>query len=280
MGIKSEGAGNSNSTFDVLFAWYWLSDYVTFAGGGVTKFDNQDPVDAPGAGGVTILEINGVPSVTALSSGTSCNGNFDGTFNGNVTVSAGQNCTFTPSCEITGNVTINGGSFNLACTVDGNLTENGGSLVLEPGAQIKGNVQISQASTPTLAVALIGGNLQIQGLSGGLPQGTVCGTQVKGNLQAQNNSSPLEIGGASAQSCPGNTVGGNLQVGNNTAAVTVDDNTVSGNLQVDNDSTTTDVSGNSIGGNLQCQNDNTVTHVALNVVKGNNQGQCAASPGS
>jgi len=41
-------------------------------------------------------------------------------------------------------------------------------------------VQISQASVFTLGPsAAIGGNLQIQSLTAGLPQGTVCGTQVK-----------------------------------------------------------------------------------------------------
>jgi len=101
---------------------------------------------------------------------------------------------------------------------------------------------------------------------------------VKGNLLAQANASPIEIGGASSSGCTGNTISGNLTVSNNTAALQVDSNTVGGNVTVDNDSATTDVSGNSVGGNLECQNDNTVTHVALNVVKGHNQGQCAAFP--
>jgi hypothetical protein len=278
VGIKSGGSGNPNSTFDTLYHWSWVSNYVSDAAGGVTKVSNPFPVDSPGAGGVTVLDINGVPSVVALSSGTTCNGNFDGTFSGNVTISAGQNCTFTPSCEITGNVTIDGGSFNLPCTVDGNVTENGGSLILEPGAQVKGNVQISQASTVTLAHALIGGNLQIQNLAGGLAQGTVCGVQVNGNLQVQNNASSMEIGGTTQQNCIGNTVGGNLQVQNNTAAVSIDYNTIAGALHIDNDSATTDVSGNSVGKDLECQNDNSVTYVAPNMVSGQAQGQCAAFP--
>jgi hypothetical protein len=214
-----------------------------------------------------------------LTSGQSCNGIFNGTFSGNVTVSAGQNCTFTDICEIKGNLTLNGGSFNLACAVDGNVTENGGSLVLAPSASVGGNVQISQASTFTLGPgAAIGGNLQIQGLPAGLSQGTVCGIQVKGNLQAQNNASPIEIGGTTQQGCAGNSVGGNLLVDANTAAVSIDDNTVGGNLHVDNDSATTDVSGNTVGKNMECESNNTVTHVALNMVSGQARGQCAAFP--
>lgn len=214
-----------------------------------------------------------------LSSGQSCNGIFNGTFAGDVSVSAGQNCTFTDLCEIKGNVTINGGSFNLTCAVDGSVTENGGGLVLGPSASVGGYVQISGTSTLALGPgAAIGRNLQIQSLSAGLPQGTVCGTQVTGNVQVQNNASPVEIGGTSAQNCTGNTVGGNLLVDANTAAVSIDYNSVAGALHVDNDSATTDVSGNSVGKDLECQNNNIVTHTASNMVNGQNQGQCAAFP--
>jgi len=174
---------------------------------------------------------------------------------------------------------VNGGSFVLACAVQGNVTENGGSLVLDPSASVGGNVQISQASVFTLGPsAAIGGNLQIQSLTAGLPQGTVCGTQVKGNLQVQNDASSVEVGGTATQGCPGNSVGGNLLVNSNTAAVRIDNNAVAGGLHVDNDSATTDVSGNSVGKNMECQSNSTVTHTALNMVQGKGQGQCAAFP--
>jgi len=74
-----------------------------------------------------------------------------------------------------------------------------------------------------------------------------------------------------------NTVGGNLLVDANTAAVWIDNNTVAGALHVDNDSATTDVSGNSVGTNMECESNSTVTYIALNMVQGKNQGQCAAS---
>ena len=216
----------------------------------------------------------------ALASGQSCNGNYNGVFNGNVTVSAGQNCVFTSPCEITGNVTVNGGSFDLACTVDGNVT-------------------ISGSSAFSLDGATIGGNLSLQRLSAGQPQGAVCGTLIQGNLTVQNNASPIEVGANNANACAGNTVGnnlqagnnyatlsiddnnvgGNLQVNNNYAALSIDDNNVGGNLQVSNDTAATDVSGNTVAYNLQCQNNTPgVTYVALNIVQGQAQGQCAAFP--
>ncbi|MBV8088344.1 MAG: vanadium-dependent haloperoxidase [Alphaproteobacteria bacterium] len=196
----------------------------------------------------------------ALTSGHSCDGNYNGVFNGNVTVLAGQNCVFTSPCEIKGNINVSGGSFSLACTADGNVT-------------------ISGSSAFSLHAASIGNNLRIQSLSAGQPQGAVCGSMIKGNLVVGNNASPVAIGAANANACAGNVVGNNLHVHNNSATTSIDYNSISGNLQVDNDTATTDVSGNIVGNNLQCQNNTpAVTHIALNIVKGHAQGQCAAAP--
>jgi membrane-associated phospholipid phosphatase len=193
-----------------------------------------------------------------LASGQSCNGNYNGVFNGNVTVSAGQNCVFLGPCEIKGSVTVNGGSFDLACFVDGNVT-------------------ISGSSAFSLDGATIGNDLHIQSLSAGQPLSTVCGTVIKGNLVVQNNGSPVEIGANNTTACPGNTVGNDLQAHNNTAALSIDDNNVGGNLQVNNNAAATDVSGNTVTHNLQCQgNTPAVTHLAPDiVVQGQAQGQCA-----
>jgi hypothetical protein len=214
-----------------------------------------------------------------LASGQSCNGTFNGSFRGNVIVSAGQSCTFVNDCQIAGSLTVTGGSLFLACPVTGSVAELGGDLFLAPSASVGGNLQISKASAFTVGPgALVGGNFQIQSLSSGLPQATVCGTQVNGNLQVQNDASPVKIGGIPQQGCAGNTIGGNLLVDANTAAVSIDYNTIAGALHIDNDSATTDVSGNSVGKDLECQNDNSVTYIAPNMVTGQNHGQCAALP--
>jgi hypothetical protein len=215
----------------------------------------------------------------ALISGQSCNGLFNGFLNGDVTVSAGQNCVFTGPCEIKGNLTLNGGSLDLACTVDGNLTENAGSVVLRQNARIGGNATISGISAFSLGGATIGGDLSIQQLSIGQPPGAVCGTVISGNLTVQNNRSPIEIGANNASACAGNTVGHDLQAGNNYAALSIDYNNVGGNLQINNDTGATDVSGNMVAKSLRCQNNTpAVTYVALNIVQGQAQGQCAAVP--
>ena len=241
------------------------------------------------------LEEGGQLGQSCDNGATQGTSNVSGTINGNLTVSAGQQCTYTSPCEITGDLTINGDPSGvlptgvwLDCTVDGNLTDNAGMLVLAPvpppsasgGAIVRGNVQISGASAFSIGPSVqINGNLQIQNLPANEPQpGTVCKTTVQGNVQVNNNASPIQIGGTNAQSCTGNAVGGNLLVDANTAAVWIDYNTVAGALHVDNDSATTDVSGNSVGKNMECESNNTVTHVSPNMVSGQAQGQCARFP--
>ncbi len=181
------------------------------------------------------------PKEEADQPGQTCNNGTTntGVINGNVTVSAGEQCTYTSPCEIKGNLTINGDPTGvlstgvwLNCAVDGNLTDNAGMLVLASSAHVFGNVQISQGSTFTLGPGvLIDGNLQIQNVPG-TQLGTICGTTVKGNLQVQNNRSPIQIGEPpTLQNCPGNTVSGNLQCTGNNPVPTSGSNKVSGHNQ-------------------------------------------------
>jgi hypothetical protein len=163
-----------------------------------------------------------------------------GIINGNVTVSAGEQCNYTSPCEITGNLTINpGGSVYLNCAVDGNLTDNAGAkLVLGKMAHVFGNLQIlgNVQNFPSSAFTLgptveIDGNLVIQNVPG-TQLGTVCGTLVKGNLTVQNNKSRIQIGERAGQTnCPGNTISGNLQCTGNNPVPISGSNQVSGHNQ-------------------------------------------------
>jgi hypothetical protein len=169
--------------------------------------------------------------------GQSCSISTTGIVKGNVTVSAPQQCNFMPNaqgiCEITGNLTIKGGGVWLDCDVDGNLTVTGGRLVLASSTHVLGNVQISGMSAFTLGPdVLINGNLVIQNVPG-TQQGAVCGTQVKGNLVAQNNSSPIDIGKPTTilPNCTANKIGGNLQCTGNNPKPTSGSNIVAGNNQ-------------------------------------------------
>jgi uncharacterized repeat protein (TIGR03803 family) len=153
--------------------------------------------------------------------GNACNGVYDGEFDGNITVSAGQTCEFT-----------NGGF------VKGNIHVLGGTLILQNNATVKGNVDIDGGGTFTLGPALtIMSNLQIDDIPSGSAQNTICGVTVNGNMHFEQNAVAVEIGAPSG--CQGNVIGGDLHIADNTAAVQVFNNTIKNNLQCDNNSSIT-----------------------------------------
>jgi hypothetical protein len=195
-----------------------------------------------------LVELN------APAASTSCNGTFSGTFVGNLKVSTGQTCMF-----------VGGG-------VTGNITQTGGNLVLS-GTTVGGNVTIQGGGAFSIgSFARIVGNLQIQTLPASVNQNQICGVNVIGNLVYQNSNAPVNIGAAAM--CPGNTVGGNLQVGSNAAAVGIVGNIVTGNLQVVGDTGSTVVSGNQVAKNLQCSGNTTITGSGNTALQ--KAGQCAA----
>ena len=121
----------------------------------------------------------------------------------------------------------------------------GGSLVLS-NASVSNDVQINGGGSFAIGPsAIIQGNLQIQNLPVSSGLNMVCGADMKGNLQFQNNAASVEIG--SYPSCPGNTIGGGLQVQNNTAPTRIYDNTVGGNLLDQNNTAATVIDGNIAG---------------------------------
>ena len=149
----------------------------------------------------------------APASGSTCNGNYNGTFNGNLTVSAGQNCSFVNGARITGNVAVNGGNFAMA------------------GGTINGNLQVGGAAAFSIGpLTTINKNLSVQNVGSGSVASQICGAQIQGNLQVSYNAIPMQIGSAAQGSCQGNYVGGNAAIQFNTALVTFYDNTVAGSL--------------------------------------------------
>jgi len=163
-------------------------------------------------------------------SGNTCNGVYGGNFNGNLTVSNGQVCTFV-SGKVSGNVTVGpGGSFQLngANTTGNVVLQSGGNLVLN-GSTVGGNVQITGAGTFSIGPGTtINGNLQIQNIPSRVAHNQICGATIRGDLQFHNNGTAVEIG---ANGCAGNFIGGNLQVQNNTAAIEIFGNTIVKSLQ-------------------------------------------------
>ncbi len=172
-------------------------------------------------GGVTVTGVNGTGTGTpaTLVSPTSCDGAFTGTFEGNIRISAGQNCTFTNG-NITGDVQINGGNLVLSeALVGGNVHVTGGTFSIGPSTTINGNLEANNMLPGT--------------------QNQICGSTVSGNLQLHNNGGSIQVGSASESSCVGNTIGGNVEIQNNNGSTAIFSNTIAGNLQCEKNSSIT-----------------------------------------
>ena len=152
------------------------------------------------------------PPASVPSSGTACNGTYNGTFKGNINVSAGQNCSFVGG-GVTGNVVVTGGNFAFA---------NG---------LIAGSVGIAGASTFTLGpAATINGSLGVGLVARGTTTDQVCGVTVLHDFGVAGDASPLQIGSASAASCADNTIRGNATIDVNPPAIAFYGNSVTGTL--------------------------------------------------
>jgi hypothetical protein len=199
---------------------------------------------------ITITAQNGVGSVANLpftlttaaslpAAGNKCNGIYDGTFKGNLTVSAGQTCIFVGG-GVTGNVVENGGTLILTnAAVGGSTVVNKGTFAIGSGTSIKGNLSILEP--PKSAV-----------------QSTVCGATIGANLQVLESSTPVAIGNGTA-ACPGNTITGNLNVSGNNAAVAIYNNAVGGSLLDLANAKPTQVFSNHVKGILSCLADSGIT---------------------
>jgi len=270
--VGIQGALPGANVVDTGIGFTW-TDTFNGTSGGIAVINSVKPVD-PGSGtggitvtsvneittyqAVTVTSVNGAPpgSTPTLGSGNACNGVFSGTFKGNVTVSAGQNCMF-----------MNG-------TITGNVQANGGNVTLS-GTLVGGDVQFNNGGTFSIGpFTTIDGNLQVQNLPSGSAANQICNATVLGNLQFQNNGTSVLIGAAPPSSCAGNVVGGNLEVQNNTAATSLFGNFVTGNLQDHNNTGATQVFSNTVQQSLQCQNNSAITGGANKARQ--KQGQCAA----
>jgi hypothetical protein len=173
------------------------------------------------------------PTGAAPPSGGACNGAYNGTFSGNLTVSDGQTCIFyAPGGGVTGNVQLKGGNLLLlGQTVGGNVQTQGNSdaTITITGGGVGGNVQV-QNNTGTIAISAVAitGDLQIHNSAGNV---TLTGGKITGNLEVQNDSAISDISGV--------TVSNDMHIQNNTGAVQVFNNTIGNNLQCANNSSIT-----------------------------------------
>jgi hypothetical protein len=230
------------------------------------------PLTAAGCGTTINLDQRGVPrpqppggscdsgAVEHLfakvpATGTACNGVFNQTFDGDVTVFPGQSCVFLGG-GITGNVRVEGGRFELRC------------------ATVGGNVEIDGDTTFSIGPsATVSGNLEIHNVEDNGMRNEVCGSTVQGNLEFHNNESAVLIGSTDPTSCVGNLVAANLDVHNNSGSMAVDGNTVTGDLVDHNNNAPTEIFNNIVTGTLECRHNSKITGgLDFAKLKG---GQCA-----
>ncbi len=205
-----------------------------------------------GAGSPATLAFTLTAAGSAPAAGK-CNGVYNGTFKGNLTISAGQTCKFVGG-GITGNVTETGGAFVATnAALGGNVVVSGGTFSVGPAVSIKGNFSV-----------LIPGKSTVQS--------QVCGATIGGNVQVLGSGTPVTIGSSSA-SCPGNIITGTLTVSANFAATAIYNNTVGGGLLDLANLKPTQVFSNHVRGALNCAADVSITGGGN--IAASKQGQCA-----
>jgi len=161
----------------------------------------------------------------------------------------------------------------LAGGITGNVLVQGGRFELR-NATIGGNVQVfGDSSTALGPAATVSGDLEIHDLASSAAPSQVCGSNVHGNVEVHNNAAAVTIGAEDQTSCLGNTIGGTLDLHNNSAATSAAGNTITGDLQDHNNSGPTQVFNNLIQGVLSCNQNLTITG-GLDTAK-QKQGQCA-----
>jgi hypothetical protein len=191
------------------------------------------------AGSSAALAFTLTTAATVPSASSKCNGVYNGTFKGNLTISAGQTCMFVGG-GVTGNIVENGGNLVLtSASVGGSIQANGGTFSVGPGVTIKGNFTM---------IEIAKSNVQNQ----------LCGATIGGNLTVLGSGTPIAIGSGTT-SCPGNSITGSLTVSANNAATSIYNNTVGGSLLDLANFKPTQVFANHVNVILSCLGDVSIT---------------------
>jgi hypothetical protein len=150
------------------------------------------------------------------------------------------------------------------CFVDGSVIL--GNLKIEPGAgtvdvrgsEIRGNAQGDTFGSFDLHDSAVGGSVQVKKVGGSGSAVQVCGTRIRQDLQVEESTLArfLEVGDP-ANNCPGNDIGGNLQVHKNSFPLgQIVGNGVGfgsdGNLRFDENRGQSELLRNDVDGDLQC----------------------------
>jgi len=137
-------------------------------------------------------------------------------------------------------------------TVSGNVVVEDGAKFTASRIQIGGNVLADGADHVGLSRVTVGGNVQVKNTDNNRGIVNVALSTIQGNLQIEDNY-------ALFVKARDNTVVGDLQYTKNTSVI----------------KTGNKITGNTIGGNLDCGEDNSYMIYGSNVVAGLKTGQCA-----
>lgn len=144
------------------------------------------------------------------------------------------------------NVIVNGKCVLTGTQVKGNVIVNPqGSLTVRSGARIDGNVQADGAVFVRVVDSNVGGDIQLEGVSGDISR-------------VQRSS-----------------IGGNLQLDSNNVKLVAEYNAIEGDLQAFSNAGGVVIRYNTIDGNLQCKSNVPAPTGGFNQVSGNKEDQCA-----
>jgi hypothetical protein len=152
---------------------------------------------------LNILPLTGA----APDSRTTCDGNYNGTYNGDLVVFAGQNCTFVGG-TITGDVQLYGGRLALFDTA------------VNRGIAIQGPSAFAIDSGSSIAGTLF---LDVIGSVGAMNE--ICGSVLNQGMILDGNAAPLRLGSFSP-SCPGNYFGRDVSITRSMAPLGIYDNVI------------------------------------------------------
>ena len=154
------------------------------------------------------LLLNILPlTASAPDSRTTCDGNYNGTYNGDIVVFAGQNCTFV------------GG------TINGDVQVNGGRLALFDTAVNRGIAIQGQSEFAIEGGTSIAGTLFVDFIESVGAMNEICGSVLNQGMILDSNAAPLRLGSFSP-SCPGNYFGRDVSITRNRASLGIHDNVI------------------------------------------------------
>jgi hypothetical protein len=154
--------------------------------------------------------------------------------------------------------------------------EPGGNLVAD-GTQVGGSIDVRDAEGLGLVNVNVEKDVRVTGLRTSFSFDLICGSTIGKNLVLEGNTFTSFFAGCIPGTGPGNVIGNNLIVGNNTGGMLqINDEQIGGNLELKNNQGTGPwlLNFNQIGGSLSCEANDPPPNGVGNVAE-HYHGQCS-----